>query len=132
MKIYSRYDTPKHPGLICEGATRTQQHFKDDADINNIVARNRVSNDPMNPPSRRPIFGEFASLPEYQTAQTAIAHANQAFATLDSGLRKRFSNNPAEMIAFLDDPSNRDEAIRLGLVKQPELETASNSAQLPT
>ena len=35
---------------------------------------------------------------------------------LPSDVRSRFGNNPAELLDFLNDNSNYDEAIRLGLI----------------
>jgi len=140
MKIYSRYDLPNHPGLTFEGPTRTQQQFKEEADINNIIAKARVTGyltDPLKPGTNRPAYGDFSSVPEYHSAQTIIAQANQAFGQMPSDLRKRFNNNPAELLAFLDDTRNLDEAVRLGIIVDPtlnkqSLETTSNEAQLST
>jgi hypothetical protein len=41
---------------------------------------------------------------------------------LPADLRARFSNNPEELINFLDNPENKDEAIRLGLLDQKLIE----------
>ena len=60
-------------------------------------------------------FVDLASAPDFRTAQDTIASANEAFASLPATIRKRFSNSPEEFLAFFDDPSNIEEAIRLGL-----------------
>ena len=39
---------------------------------------------------------------------------------LDANVRKRFHNDPAELIDFVSDEKNRDEAVRLGLLQIPE------------
>jgi len=38
-----------------------------------------------------------------------------AFATLPSHVRRRFENDPQEFLAFMADPANQDEVIKMGL-----------------
>ena len=38
------------------------------------------------------------------------------FDSLPSSLRERFSNDPSRLLAFVDDESNFDEAVKLGLL----------------
>ena len=121
-KIYSRYDVPSHPGSVNTDPSMTQQHFRDECDINNIIARYNKTGvlvDPLHPGTAQPSFGDFSSMLDYQEAQNIIIYANQAFALLPAYLRKRFNNEPAEMLQFLEKEENRDEAIKLGLVKRP-------------
>lgn len=118
-KIHSRYDLPPSNPVIFNDPSLAQQHFKNDADINTIMARYNKTGflvDPLNPGTARPQYGDFADLTDYQTAQNIIAHSIQAFETLPAAMRKRFNNDPAEMLAFLENESNREEAVKLGLV----------------
>jgi len=39
---------------------------------------------------------------------------------LPADLRARFDNDPAQLIQFLENSDNKDEAIKLGLVNKPE------------
>jgi len=134
VKIFSYYDRPPSVGLACKDPSLTQQHFADDADINNILARFQKTGlltDPLNPPSNRPQFGDFSHDFNYQEAQNTIAYANQAFMELPSGLRKRFNNDPAELLAFLEQEENRDAAISLGLVNANVDPNALDRANAP-
>jgi phage internal scaffolding protein len=45
--------------------------------------------------------------------------AQYQFDQLPALIRDRFHNDPQEMLAFLNDPNNYDEAIKLGLVNPP-------------
>jgi phage internal scaffolding protein len=100
----------------------TQQHFKDESDINTIMSKYQRTGflvDPLVAVSSRPEFGDFSTMSDFMDAQNVIAEANQLFAELPSSIRKRFNNDPAEMLYFLGEPDNKDEAIKLGLVNAP-------------
>jgi phage internal scaffolding protein len=64
------------------------------------------------------MFVDLASAPEFQVAMGVIASANEAFDSLPANVRKRFSNDPAEFLAFFEDPGNQEEAIKLGLAER--------------
>jgi phage internal scaffolding protein len=66
-----------------------------------------------------PFDGDYINAPSFEDAQNMIARATASFEALPSSFRKRFGNDPVELIKFLDDPLNRDEAVKLGLVKAP-------------
>lgn len=112
--------------------TMTQQHFKDECDINVIVDRYKVTGvlgDPLD--TRTPVYGDFSSMPEFIDAQNIIARASEQFASLPSDVRKRFDNNPALMLEFLQDENNREEAVKLGLVN-PVISAANLDTNIPT
>jgi len=116
------YDTlaaSNESGLRCEDATRTQQHFKDETDINNIL---RMFNITGQLPTKAitPKYGDFTGIGDYHSALNAVIAAEDEFMTLPATLRARFDNDPAELIEFLNNPENLDEAQKLGLVKKPE------------
>jgi phage internal scaffolding protein len=76
--------------------------------------------DPLTQSSRQPSFGDFSGDFDYQKSQNAIISAQNAFDALPAALRKRFDNNPAELLAFIADEKNKDEAIKLGLIPKDE------------
>jgi phage internal scaffolding protein len=106
-------------GLNCEDSTLTQQHFKDECDINNILRQFNVTGLlPENPLSPR--YGDFTGISDYHTALNQVIAAEDEFMRLPADLRARFANDPAQLIEFLENSDNKDEAIKLGLVSQPE------------
>jgi len=118
-KIYSRYDLPPQVSITCPEPTLAQQHFADEVNINSIIAKYNATGylvDPTVATSRMPQYGDFAAVADYHSAQTAIATANQNFDMLPSGIRKRFNNDPAELLQFLEKEENRNEALTLGLI----------------
>ena len=98
----------------------TQQSAKDECDINLIVERAKRGSDINHVNSRSPMYGDFTQLPtDLRDCLVQVKKAEEAFMSLDPFVRKRFSNDPAELMDFLKDPKNRQEAIDLGLVAKP-------------
>ena len=102
-------------GLHCEDATLTQQHFKDECDINNILRQFNITGLlPEAPISPR--YGDFTGIGDYHSALNQVIAAENEFMALPAQIRSRFDNDPAKLIDFLDNEQNQDEAIKLGLV----------------
>jgi len=98
---------------------RTHQSFKDECDINRIMARHKKTGI-IRQTTERPQYGDFSNLPDYQEAMNTVIQADSMFAELNSEVRERFQNNPQKFLDFCDDPENQDEAIRLGIAAKPE------------
>lgn len=107
-------------GLDCISPSRTQQQFKEECDVNNIL-RNYVNTGVLTHTSDiLPEFGDFTQVPEdYGEALALIARSEEQFGMLPSEVRERFDNKPVNLVKFLQDEKNRDEAIKLGLVNKP-------------
>lgn len=106
-------------GLLCQDESLAQQNFAPDCDINNIVATfTRTGDLPAAPMSPR--FGDFTGICDFHSALNQVLAAQEAFMELPASLRARFGNDPQNLILFLDDPSNREEAEALGLVDRRE------------
>ena len=62
---------------------------------------------------------------DYQESMQMVASANSMFEELPSALRKRFQNDPAQLLSFVHDDANVVEAHKLGLLrddyKAPEI-----------
>lgn len=115
---YDRDAVSRETGVSCGvDEDRAQQQFKDETDINVIVRRFGVTG--KAPVVFRNPITDFVDVTDYQSAMNAVVAAQREFAQLPAALRKRFGNDPAVLLDFLDDESNRDEAVRLGLVKPP-------------
>ena len=140
-KIFLRtpynYDTDaasNESALHCEDESLAQQHQRDECDINYILKQFNVTGVlPQSPIS--PQYGDFSGIGDYHTALNRVIAADEEFMSLPAQLRARFENDPENLINFLNDDKNRDEAIELGLLERPE-PTAKPvgvaDAQLPT
>lgn len=101
------------------GKSMTKQSFKDECDINVIMKRYQDNGVMPFAEAREPRFVD-ATAADFQEAMFMVADARSAFMDMPSGLRARFKNDPAELLAFLEDDRNREEAISLGLVRPQE------------
>lgn len=96
----------------------TQQSDAKDADINVLMSRYRQTG--LLPQQQRAaLSGDFTDVGDFREAQEKVKAAREAFDAVPSNVRKRFHNNPQELVEFLKDPENREEAIKLGLVEKP-------------
>lgn len=105
-----------------EGESLTQQQFKAECDVNNILARYKKTGMLTHINKHQGNFGDFSSIEDYQTSLGKLMQAQQSFESLPSELRSRFENNPANLISFLSDENNNEEAVKLGLkiARKPE------------
>jgi len=102
-------------GLVCEDPSLTQQHMKDECDINIIVERFGVTgNIPVTP--LEPTYGDFSGVSDYHSALNAIRASEEAFMALPAKLRAKFDHDPNALLQFLQSEDNRNEAIELGLI----------------
>lgn len=118
LPFATRFSPPLSPSLEFKTASLTRQEFAAEADINNIMKR-YAAGMPLPCGTRAPMYGDYSEVPDYQNAFDIVTHAQEGFMSLPSELRKRFGNDPAQLIAFLSDANNRDEAIALGLIDKP-------------
>ena len=120
MKFRTAYDHGERIGDIDFGEepSLTVQAAKDECDINLIIDR---ANRGIYPNVREtmPRFEDVTGLPDYQFMLNAVMDAQDRFAALPAAVRSRFGNDPAQLLEFLGDVNNRDEAIRLGLIDPP-------------
>lgn len=101
------------------GETLTQQQFKEDCDVNLIMEKYMKTG--MMPQSVAPLLeGDFSNLPSYAEALQTVIDAQDMFMEIPAKIRQRFDNNPQELMNFLADESNTEEAIKLGL-KNPKV-----------
>lgn len=119
-KIFSLYARPLSPAFVCRKPSLTQQHFKEDCDVNVILQRylrtGSWTGSPGAVPTRVPNFTEFDQNFDYQAAHNMLIDAQRRFMALPVAIRERFHNNPAELLDFVSDVSNRDEAAKLGII----------------
>lgn len=101
----------------------TQQHHAEAADINVLARRFGLDKGPIPTTATDPrYYGDLSEVPDLRTALDLVNDAKNRFMELPPRIRSRFRNSPAELWAFINDPENADEAVRLGLLKAPEAE----------
>lgn len=103
------------------GVSLTRQSFRDEADINKIIARFEKTGMTESLNSREPFYGDVSELVDYHACLNIVHEAQGLFNQMSAEIRNRFDNDPRKMIEFLDNPANLEEAISLGMaVRRPE------------
>lgn len=113
--------------LRCDDATRTQQQFRDECDLNVLMAR-YVKTGTLPQSTRKALYGDFTTATDYQEAQNTILHARDQFAALPAKVRDRFKNSPAEFLSFVANPKNLDEMATLGLLSEEAVARRASAA----
>lgn len=115
------YDTDqasKEAEVNIEGPSLTIQSMAEDADINVLMERFRITQ--RFPDDPRPImFGDFTDIVDYRTALDRLAEASDNFMRYPAQFRARFENDPQKFLEFCSDEKNRTEMQALGLLKDP-------------
>lgn len=125
-EITIRPDGTKRIQIIIPPESKTQQQFKDEVDINRIMKKYQQGI-PITHIARTPgFYGDFTKITDFNSAMSAISNAEHSFMQLPSSLRKRFGNDPAQLLEFLSDSKNLDEAVKLGLMTKPAEKSNAN------
>lgn len=126
-------------GLACADPSLTKQEFKEDADINNIIARFQQTNElpPIPLPEH---FMDIRNRQTYLQVQEHMAEANAIFYKLPAQLRAEHLNDPArwaDAVVKAVEAGDLEKARKLG-IDEPEpkpfvkpKETASGGTPAP-
>lgn len=108
-------DFSKSPSL-------TSQAPSDEVDINKIMAR-VAKGQTILTSAGEPFYGDVSELGGLQDALIKVQEAEDLFMQYPAQVREKFENDPVKFVEFLEDPKNKDEAIKLGLAKPKPVET---------
>lgn len=98
----------------------TQQNFKAECEINNILRRYDKTGLITHVNNAVAQYGDYTEVNEYQESLNMVINAQNAFNELPSEVRKRFGNDPGAFFEFATNPANHEEMVRLGLANPPE------------
>lgn len=101
--------------LECKDKSLAQQQFLEESDINFIAERFKLTGDIPQMPNGFQWGAEIDNVFDYQTAMNAVVAGDRAFMQLPAKLRARFQNDPQQLMEFLLDKDNDEEARKLGL-----------------
>ena len=113
---------------------RTKQSFKDECDINQILAKYQKTN-AMEHVNQYQGQYAFATGINFTEAMQLITTAQDMFDGLPSSIRTRFANDPAQFLDFVQSNDNDEEMQKLGLIpknKPPENTSDEQKTDTPT
>lgn len=112
---YDVDDASDETALHCRDEHRTEQEHMEEADINYVAERfMRTGEAPQL--LNLPTAGDFEGIFDFQTAMNTIAQAREEFMSLPAKVRTRFGNDPAQLLEFVHDKDNYEEAVKLGFI----------------
>lgn len=112
------------------GVSRAKQSFRDECDINTIMAKYQKTGLIEHVNKFEGGYGDLPSADDYQSALNMAIEAKEAFGSLPSSIRNKFENDPEQFLAFVEDPDNSEELIEMGLATAPE-EAPSDDTPAP-
>lgn len=125
----------EHEGLIfAEDEGMTQQHFKDECDVNLIIKRYVQTGVMEHTSNSEPWFGDVSDVPtNLAESYESLARAEAAFMALPAEIRKSLDNDPAKLETWLSEPENRFKAEEFGLIKKSVIENVvpNNDNKVP-
>jgi hypothetical protein len=111
----SAYSPRVRVSISFTGEGRAKQSFKDECDINRIMAR--YLNSGILPEHLSQAMAQFVDCTgvDFQEAQLLVSGAKSLFAELPSAIRSRFHHSPEEFLVFAENPVNGPALVEMGL-----------------
>lgn len=102
------------------GESMTQQHFKDEVDVRNIIKKYDSTGLINHVQRGQAQYGDFSQTVGFKEALDMVNSAKDSFMELPAELRREFKNDAGEFYTFVSDPNNSDQLIEMGLAKAPQ------------
>ncbi len=106
------------------GDTRTKQSMAAECNINNIMKKYQKTGAVSHLAKHGAEYG-FATELDFSQSMRVVAKAQSMFEDLPSSIRTKFSNDPGQFLAFVQDTDNLEEMADLGLVERLPVEVIS-------
>jgi len=120
--IEKRANGTKRVATYPVGPSRAQQQFKDDCNVNNIIAKFKATGSVTHVRNTQEgVYTDLVNLPNLMEAQQVVIAASKAFEAVPSAIRQRFNHDPQLFIDFLSDEKNNEEAVKLGLKTRQQI-----------
>lgn len=94
----------------------TDPQWEKESDINYIMDKFMKTGQVTHTSNKKGIYADVSEIPDLIGAAQIVREAQNNFEALPSHVREKFNNKPEEMIKFLQNPKNSEEAVQLGLL----------------
>lgn len=130
-KWYERHSFPAEVGE----RSMTKQSFKDESDVNLIMARYLKTGILESQMRQVPRYGDFTSAEDYHSCMNRVRAAEELFMRLPAKVRDYVDNDPKKLLELVFDPARVDECRELGLIPEikepPAAPAAAGAAAVP-
>jgi phage internal scaffolding protein len=115
------YDPHKKYVFKTSGESLTQQHFKEECDVINIIKRHDRNGIIEHVQRGQARYGDFSEVADYREALDLVRDAQDEFMTIPSDIRKKFDNDPGKFYEFVSNPDNKEELKTMGFIETPNV-----------
>lgn len=116
--IRSNYTPRPLVQIDCSEPVLTQQHFKNDCDIDQILAKYARTGTFDHLASRNGDYSDLLDATDFHDCMNRVIEAQEVFNSIPAHVRARFQNDPAQFLEFVSNPANRNEMVRMGLMAE--------------
>ncbi|AXH77820.1 MAG: internal scaffolding protein [Microviridae sp.] len=117
--ILSNYSPKKRYQITFNKDSKyTKQSFKEECDINTIMARYQSTGQIPVINQTAPQYLDVSAGADFQSSMEFVAGAQTLFQEMPSSIRNRFGNDPREFLDFCSQEKNRPELAEMGLLKE--------------
>ena len=108
------------------GESLTQQHFKKETDIVEIIKKHDRTGIIEHVARGVAQYGDYSEINEYREALDMVNNANASFMELPAEIRAMFGNDAGEFFEFATNPKNKTKMQELGLADTPNVDPTSS------
>lgn len=128
--IRSAYDEIDAVQLDASSDPGAKQSFKDECEINNIMAKYQTLGVIEHVAKHEAQYG-FATSQSLRESIELQRQANEMFAELPSSTRKKFENSPEQFLDWVQNPENASKLDEMGEIHEPEPEPITAPTPAP-
>lgn len=131
-KFKTKYSQPQRQQITFnQNSPYTKQSFKDECDINILMARYQATGELPNLNQSAPQYLDVTGY-DFQEAMDFVRGAQTMFEELPSSIRNRFQNSPEAFLDFCSNENNRPELAAMGLLRPIAQELIPNPIPIKT
>ena len=101
---------------FAESKDLTDQSYKKSSDINNIMKQYQKTGLLLEPNKAFAKYVDNTTAIPLEDAHRLVNEAKELFYELPSQLRKQMDNDPMQLESFIQNPENRDQLLKYGLI----------------
>ncbi|QCQ84646.1 internal scaffolding protein [Blackfly microvirus SF02] len=118
--------------LECPDDGMTRQEFRDECDINVLMATYERNGMPPPPSAGTAQFLDVSDVPDLPRAIALMEAAEAAFMTLPAKVRREFDNSAVSFVEYAGDPSNLSQMREWGLAPPAPVADAVSEPVVPS
>ena len=124
----SAYDPHKKYVFKTVGESLTQQHYKEECEVINIIKKHDRNGIIEHVQRGKARYGDFSEVADYREALDLVRDAQAEFMNIPSEIRKKFDNDPGKFYEFVSNPENKEELKEMGFIDTPQASVDQSSA----